>query len=80
MLPKFRPILEMTSAFYDNVSSYLTELLNPFTQNEFMIRDSFYAVTKIKLIPPEVFENGCIFASFDVEHYLRVCRFRELSL
>ena len=50
-----------------NVGSYLTELLNPLTQNEFIIRDSFDAANKVKSIPPEVLDDGYIFVSFDVE-------------
>ena len=67
VLPKFRPIVETTSTCYDNVGSYLTELLNPLRQNEFMIRDSFDAANKIKSFLPEVFDDGYIFASFNVE-------------
>ena len=67
MLPKFRPILDTTSTCYNNVGSYLTKLLNPLTQNEFIIRDCFDAANKIKSIPPKVFDDGYIFASFGVE-------------
>ena len=57
----------MTSTCCYNVGSYLTELLNPFTQYELIIRDSFDAANKIKSIPPEVFDDGYIVASFDVQ-------------
>ena len=57
----------MTSTCYGNVGCYLTELLNPFTQNEFMIRNSFYATNKIKSILPKVFDDGFIFGSFALE-------------
>ena len=67
MLPKFRRIVDTTSTCYCNVGSYLTELLNQLTQNEFIIRDSFDAANKIKSIPPEVFNDGYIFAPFDLE-------------
>ena len=67
VLPKFRPIVETTSTCYDNVGSYLTELLNPLTQNEFMIRDSFDPANKINSVQPEVFDDGYILASFNVE-------------
>ena len=63
VLPIFRPIVDMTSACH----YYLTELLNPLTQNEFIIRDSFDAANKIKSILPKVFNDGYIFASFNVE-------------
>ena len=48
VLPKFRPIVHTTSTCYYNVGSYLTELLNPLTQNEFIFRDSFDAANKIR--------------------------------
>ena len=67
VLPTFRPIVDTTSTCYYNVSCYLTELLNPLTQNEFIIRDSFYATNKIKPVPPEFFDDWYIFAYFDVE-------------
>ena len=67
VLPKFRPIVDTTSTCYYNVGSYLTELLNPLTENEFIFRDSFDAAKKIKSILPEVSNDGYIFASFDVE-------------
>ena len=75
VLPNFRPIVDKTSTCYYNVDSYLTELLNPLTQNEFIIRDSFDAADKIKSIPADVFDDGYIFASFDVESL-----FTDLSL
>ena len=46
-LPKFRPLVDTTSSCFYNVGAYLTELLNPFTQNEFVIKDSFDAANKI---------------------------------
>ena len=66
MLLKFKPIVDTSTCYY-NGGSYLNELLNPHTQNEFIIRDSFDAANKIKLILPEVFDDRYIFASFDVE-------------
>ena len=45
---------------------FLTELLTPLTHNEFVLKNSFDAVAKIHNIPPQLFDNGCIFASFDV--------------
>ena len=67
VLPKFRLSVDTTSTCYYNVGSYLTELLNPPTQNEFIIGDSFDATNKIKSVPPEFFDDGYIFAYFDVK-------------
>ena len=52
---------------YYNVGSYLTELLNLRTQNEFIIIDSFDAANQIKSILPEDFDDGHRYTSFDVE-------------
>ena len=54
----------MTYTCYYNIGSYLIELLNPLTQNEFVIRDSFHAANKMKSISPEVFDDGYIFESY----------------
>ena len=40
--------------------------MNALTSNEYMIKDSFDAVTRIKNIPQELFDQGYRFASFDV--------------
>ena len=67
VLPKFRTIVDTNSTCYYNVGSYLTELLNPLTQNEFIIRDSFDAANEIKSVPQEAFDDGYVFGSFDIE-------------
>ena len=67
VLPKFRPIVDTTSTCCYNVASYLTKLLYLLTQNEFMIIDSFDAANKIKSVPPEVFDDGYVLASFDMK-------------
>ena len=56
-----------TEEEYRGSSFLLAVLLNPLTENEFIIRDLFDAANKIKSIPPDVFDDGYIFASFDVE-------------
>ena len=67
---KISTTVDTTSTCYYNVGSYLTELLNPLTQNEFIIRDSFDAANKIKSVPQEAFDDGYIFGSFDIESQL----------
>ena len=80
-LPKFRAIVGTTSSCYYNVGAYLTELLNPLTQNEFVIKDSFDAANKIRLIPLEVFDETYVLASFDVEYRCsQTYRSKELSI
>ena len=48
------------------VGKYLSELFTPLTANEYTIKDSFDAVTRIKNIPQELFDEGYRFVSFDV--------------
>ena len=60
-LPPLRPIVDTTY-----VGSFLTELLTLPTHNEFVLKDSFEAAVKIRDIPLQLFDNGYIFASFDV--------------
>ena len=48
------------------VQKYLSELLNPLTSNEYTIKDSFDAATRIKSIPQQLLDQGYRFVSFDV--------------
>jgi hypothetical protein len=50
-LPSFRPIIDTTGTAYQPVAKYLSSLLNPLTHNEFKLRDSFDAVSRIHNIP-----------------------------
>ena len=58
-LPSFRPIIDTTGTAYQLVAKYLSSLLNPLTHNEFKLRDSFDAVSRIHRL-------GYRFVSFDV--------------
>ena len=64
-LPKFRPIVDTTRTVYYHVRKYLLELLNPRTSNEYTIKHFSDAVTRIKNIPQELFDQGHRFVSFD---------------
>ena len=66
-LPKFRPIIDTIGTPYHGIGTFLKNLLNPLTQNEYTVKDSFEAVDKIRNIPPELFEGGYSYVSFDVE-------------
>ena len=66
-LPKFRPIIDTIGTPYHGIGKFLKNLLNPLTQNEYTVKDSFEAVNKIRNIPPELFEQGYSYVSFDVE-------------
>ena len=66
-IPKFRPIIDTTGTPYYGVGKFLTSILNPLTQNEFSLKDSFQAAERIREIPPELFNNGYVYISFDVD-------------
>ena len=65
-LPAFRPIVDTTSTPHYNVGKFLSSLLNPLTENDYNLRDSFHAVSAIKTIPQNLFDEDYRFASFDV--------------
>ena len=65
-LPAFRPIVETTSTPHYNVDKFLSSLLNPPTENDYNLCDSFHAVSAIKTIPQNLFNEDHCFVSFDV--------------
>ena len=65
-LPKFQTIGDTTGTVHYHVGKYLSELFNPLTSNEYTIKDSFDAATRINNIPQELFDQGYRFVSFDV--------------
>ena len=66
-LSKSRPITDTTNTLHYNVGKFLSSLLNLLTINEFLLSDSFDAVTYVKNIPKWLFVEGYPFVSFDVE-------------
>ena len=66
-LLKFRPIIDSTDTPYYGISKFLSNLLNPLTENQYVVKDSFTAANKIREIPKELFDHGYRFVSFDVE-------------
>lgn len=65
-MPRFCPIVGTTSSCCYNVGSFLTELLTPLTHNEFATQDFFDTPAKVRNIPPQLIDDGYMFASFDV--------------
>ena len=65
-LPSFWPIIDTTNTPHYGVGKFLTRLLIPLTQNEYSMKDSFEAVDYIHSIPPELFDEGYRYISFDV--------------
>ena len=62
----FRPIVDTTSTLHCGIGKYLSSLLNPLTINNYSVEDSFEATKHIKATPPELFNEGCKFISFNV--------------
>ena len=67
-IPKFRPIVDTTGRPHYSVGKFLTNLLNPLAMDEFILKDSFDLVNRIKYVPPHLFDNGYNYVSFDVEY------------
>ena len=65
-LQPFRAIVDTTSTPHYNVGKFLSSLLNPLTINDYNLRDFFHALSAIKSIPQNVFDEGYPFISFDV--------------
>ena len=66
-IPPFRSIVDTTGATKYLVEKYLSELLNPLTQNEYSLRHCFDVATRINRILPLVQENeDYLFVSLDV--------------
>ena len=55
-VPSFRPIIDTIGFTHYNVGKYITKLLNPLTQNEYSLKDTFDAAEHIKKIPKELTE------------------------
>ena len=56
-IPSFRPIVDTIGTTYYSVGKYLSELLNPLTENEYSLRDSFNAAKRINRTLPLVQGN-----------------------
>ena len=67
VLPPFRPIIDTTGTAYQPLAKYLSAFLSPLAQNEFSLKDSFDAVTRIHNIPPQLVVQGYRCVSFDVK-------------
>ena len=59
---------------YLPLAKYLSALLSPLAQNEFSLKDSFDAVTRIHNIPPQLVVQGYRYVSFDVKSlFTNIC-------
>ena len=46
-LPKFKPIIDITSTPYYDILKFLSDFPNPLTENQYVVKNSFSAVEKI---------------------------------
>ena len=67
VLPPFRPIIDTTGTAYQPVAKYLARLLSPLAQNEYTLKDSFDAVSRIHNIPKNLLDQGYRYVLFDVK-------------
>ena len=56
-VPRFWPIIDTIGSTHCNVAKYITNLLNPLTQNEYSLKDTFDADERLKKIPKELIRN-----------------------
>ena len=71
----FHPIIDTSNTPHYKMGKFLTNLLNPLTQNHYSVKDSFEASSRIQNISPTLFEQGYVFVSFDiVSLFTNVCK------
>ena len=66
-IPPLRPIVDTIGSTHYGVGKFVTSLLNPLTQNEYHLKDSFDAAEKIRSIPTHLYDEGYQLVSFDVK-------------
>ena len=67
-LPPLRPIVDTIGSTHYGVGKYITKLLNPLTQNQYSLKDSFETADRIRnQIPDTLYEEGYVLVSFDVK-------------
>ena len=57
-IPKFRPTIDTTNTPYYGISKFLSNLRNPLTENQYVVKDLFTAANMFKEIPKELFDQG----------------------
>ena len=66
--PPLRPIVHTIGSTHYGVGKFLTNLLKPLTQNEYVLKDSFEAANRIRTnVTEELYEEGYVLVSFDVK-------------
>ena len=75
-LPPFRPIINITSTYY-NIGRFVSCLLQPLTNSDYNLKDSFYAVIRIRSILPKLSEEDYSFFHLMPNHYLQISLLRR---
>ena len=78
-LPKFWPIIDTINTPYHSIGKFLTPLLNPLEQNNYVVKDFFEAAAKINSVSFGEISSEYTFISFDASHYSQTFRWRKLS-
>ena len=67
-IPPLRPIVDTIGSTHYGVGKFITKLLNPLTQNDYSLKDSFEAAHRIRNdIPDSLYDEGYVLVSFDVK-------------
>ena len=72
-------MVDMTGTVYYYVRQYLSEVFNPLISNEYTIKDSFDAFTRIINISQELFDQGYKCVSLDVAPLLPTSHYKKRS-
>ena len=67
-IPPLRPIVDTIGSTHYGVGKFITRLLNPLTQNDYSLKDSFETAERIRAnIPDALYDEGYVLVSFDVK-------------
>ena len=75
-IPSFPPIKDATGTTHYLVGKYLSELLNPLIHNDYSLKDSFNAATRISRILPNILgeNDNYLFPHWMLLHCSKTCR------
>ena len=65
-LPSFRPVIDTMNTPYNGIGQFLTNILQPLTQNKFAMKDSFQAAEEMRKFDFSLLSKGYSLVSFDV--------------
>ena len=66
-IPPLRPIVDTIGSTHYGVGKFITKLLNPLSQNDYSLKDSFEAAYRIRNdIQDSLYDEGYVLVSFDL--------------